>query len=878
MRKKRNDQNTRNFPSSTLQTATPVNLKGAEPAGQMASQHQQIHQYQHRQQEPNEHRVQRQQPQQQQPQRPTASLSQPALASSSPSHSTLSTSSSSLKKKAAAPGSTTASASTVPRTTLSYCNTDDLERLQKETERMEEQLRALRKTMAHSREQKAASGRNTVWRAGGQPGAKGAGSLSSYASDVLATKNAALQRSKYGGVVQEAEARMKKMSASLESAVPSSAQLTQQHPQYATASTSQKPSAVASPAVAAPAKDVPSVPVAGGPLPTTVRPGGGASAAAAASSPSRRASEMLPREYIHPQQDFSGRRASEIVGPPPTGLSANFTAAAGTGGPTSRPAARMWRVPSALGTNLGPPPPPSKSPTAAPGVNPYVALPPGTSRRSSELHHLSSLRRASAAYNEDGLPYRRDPNAAGPMPVVAVPPPTASADIEKDIAADAVAASKSDSAAAKPTNTPRLLDGTYDEASSHQAFQDALKEWRASKSKSENTDSSDKPQPQSRANGRQKSGDDSPEPLSALDNNARPTPPPLRARRATDASSSGSSTGLLPTAVAPSSSSASVAATRSRSGSLASFGQSFTNLAGSFVGEVLRRGASSMHLRSGAGAGSSAGGEKSAATAGADTPSSTPDMVPATAAGGRQVGPSSAPDVFATGAAAVSTQSTTDASASTERIAAARAAADAAFGHVPGSGGPAGLTYMERLLLERLRAGEKQQQQYPAVVGIEPAGPHSALPAALGADMDADEDDLEMGGPEWAAARGHQVLNVDTTPAVGAGVEEDPQQRPFDSDDGNADIVPVSAGAWPSSSQTSHSSLGRSRAGTVTSNPTSPLRGRSVVAAVVVEDVTGREDEAIMQAGRPVEVVSSEKSVVEEPDESAYTLPFYKGR
>ncbi|KAI8592358.1 hypothetical protein BDZ88DRAFT_449287 [Geranomyces variabilis] len=844
----------------------------------MASQHQQIRQYQHRQQEPNEHRAQHQQPpQQQQQQRPTASQSQPALAPASLSHSTLSTSSSSLRKKAAAPASASAAASTVPRTTLSYCNTDDLERLQKETERMEEQLRALRKTMAHSREQKAASGRSTVWRAGGQPGAKGAGSLSSYASDVLAKKNAALQRSKYGGVVQDAEARLKKLSASLESAVPSSTQLAQQHPQYAAASASQKPSAVV-PTVVTPAKDAPSVPVTGGPLPTAVRSGGATSAAAPASSPSRRASEILPREYIHPQQDLSGRRASEVVGPPPTGLNANFIAAAGSGGPTSRPAARMWRVPSALGTNLGPPPPPSKSPTAAPGVNPYVALPPGTSRRSSELHHLSSLRRASAAYNEDGLPYRRDPNTAGYLPVVAVPPPTASADIEKDIAADTVAASKSDSAAAKTTSTPRLLDGTYDEASSHQAFQDALKEWRASKNKSENTARSDKPQAQNRANEQQKSEDDSPEPLSALDNNARPTPPPLRARRATDASSSGSSTGLLPTALAPSSSSASMAATRSRSGSFASFGQSFTNLAGSFVGEVLRRGASSMHLRSAAGAGSSAGGDKSAATAGAETPSSTPDTFPASAAGGRHAGPSSAPDMFATGSAAVSTQSATDAGASTERLDAVRAAADAAFGNVPGSGGPAGLTYMERLLLERLRAGEKQQQQYPAVVGIEPAGPHSALPAAPGTEMDADEDDLEMGGPEWAAARGHQVLTVDTTPALGASVQEELQQRPFDSNDGNADIVPVSAGAWPSSSQASHSSLGRSHTGTVTSNPTSPVRRRSVVAAVVVEDVTGREDEAIMQAGLPVEVVSSEKSVVEEPDDSAYTLPFYKGR
>ncbi|KAJ3157481.1 hypothetical protein HDU86_003373 [Geranomyces michiganensis] len=747
---------------------------------------------------------------------------------------------------------------------------------------MEEQLKLLRETMARSREQKAASGRSTVWRAGGQPGAKGAGSLSSYASDVLAKKNAALQRSKYGGVVQEAEARLKKLSDSTETKVSSSAQLSQQHPQYAAASSSRKPSTVAA-AVGESAEGTPSVPAAGGPLPTAVRPiSPAAGAAAPALSPSRRASEISPREYIHPQQDFSGRRTSEIVGPPPTGNNANFIAAPGTGCSTSRPPARMWRVPSALGTNLGPSPPPPKSPSAAPGVNPYLALPPGSARRSSDLHHLSSPRRASTVYNEDGLPCRRDPNAAEYRPAVPIPPPTASADLDLDVAADTAVASKTASAAAHTTSTPRLLDGTYDEASSHKAFQDALNEWRASK-KTSNT--KEKPPAQSRSSEKEASGIDHEEPLSALDNNARPTPPPLRARRGTDASSSGSSTGLLPT----SSSAAAMAAARSRSGSLASFGQSFTNLAGSFVGEVIRRGASSMHLRGGR---SDAGGnsEKPAGSMAVDTGSSTPNMFPVSATGARQAGPSSAPDVFASapsGGASISTHST-NTGTSTDRLDAARAATEAAFGHVPGSGGPVGLTYMERLLLERLRAGEKQQQQQcPAVVGIEPAGSHSAplSPPVLRADLDADEDDLEMGGPAWAAARGHQVLTVDTTPTPGAGEDEDRiadpqrphQQQPFGSDDGITDVVPVSAGAWPSLSQTSLSSLGRPRAGTATSGPSSPVRERSV-AAVVVEDVTGREDEAIMQAGVPVEVVGSDRGVVEEPDDFSYTLPFYKGR
>ncbi|KAI8915392.1 hypothetical protein DFJ77DRAFT_366528 [Powellomyces hirtus] len=69
-------------------------------------------------------------------------------------------------------------------------STAESEALQLETQRMEEQLKLLRETMARGKEQKASSGRDTMWRAGG-PAAKG--SLSSYATDVLAKKNAALQ-------------------------------------------------------------------------------------------------------------------------------------------------------------------------------------------------------------------------------------------------------------------------------------------------------------------------------------------------------------------------------------------------------------------------------------------------------------------------------------------------------------------------------------------------------------------------------------------------------------------------------------------------------------------------------------------------------------
>ncbi|KAI9091257.1 hypothetical protein DFS34DRAFT_328079 [Phlyctochytrium arcticum] len=83
----------------------------------------------------------------------------------------------------------------------------EMERLEQDNQRMEERLNALRETLARQKEKRASANRTSVWRAGQSQ----RGSLSSYASDVLAKKNAAMQKTRYGGIGQEVEERRRLM-------------------------------------------------------------------------------------------------------------------------------------------------------------------------------------------------------------------------------------------------------------------------------------------------------------------------------------------------------------------------------------------------------------------------------------------------------------------------------------------------------------------------------------------------------------------------------------------------------------------------------------------------------------------------------------------
>ncbi|KAJ3182909.1 hypothetical protein HDU85_002512 [Gaertneriomyces sp. JEL0708] len=92
----------------------------------------------------------------------------------------------------------------------------EIEILERDNQQLEQRLNTLRSTLARQKEH-AASNSDVVW----QSAHATRGSLKSYASDVLAKKSSASQKSRYGGLADEADRRRAKFEQEYRSAVSS---------------------------------------------------------------------------------------------------------------------------------------------------------------------------------------------------------------------------------------------------------------------------------------------------------------------------------------------------------------------------------------------------------------------------------------------------------------------------------------------------------------------------------------------------------------------------------------------------------------------------------------------------------------------------------
>ncbi|KAI9001706.1 hypothetical protein BC832DRAFT_562450 [Gaertneriomyces semiglobifer] len=92
----------------------------------------------------------------------------------------------------------------------------EIEKLERDNQQLEQRLNSLRSTLARQKEH-AASSSDVVW----QSAHATRGSLKSYASDVLAKKSSASQKSRYGGLADEADRRRAKFEQEYRSAISS---------------------------------------------------------------------------------------------------------------------------------------------------------------------------------------------------------------------------------------------------------------------------------------------------------------------------------------------------------------------------------------------------------------------------------------------------------------------------------------------------------------------------------------------------------------------------------------------------------------------------------------------------------------------------------
>ncbi|TPX72880.1 hypothetical protein SpCBS45565_g00211 [Spizellomyces sp. 'palustris'] len=287
----------------------------------------------------------------------------------------------------------------------------EIERLELDNQRMEERLNALRETLARQKEKRASANKSSVWR-GGQ---LQKGTLNSYAADVLAKKNAALQRSRYAGIGREADERRKH----LETTIKSVSQ--------------------ASP----------------GALPTQPRE-------QPMETKSRRGSEATPPTYqIKPQPP------PQPLSPPPTGMQ------------NARPPRmwRVPSALGHYGVPPSPAPPPTlprstnpllTAPTSARRQSEGYTSP----RRSSE--HYTSTRRGSDT-TVIAIPPTppRDSDSARDDLFSAVE--EGRNDVTVSFGSSPPA---SDSVLSDHGSKDSLLDGSFDEEASHKSFVQALEEWR----------------------------------------------------------------------------------------------------------------------------------------------------------------------------------------------------------------------------------------------------------------------------------------------------------------------------------------------------------------------------------------------------------------
>ncbi|KAI8825171.1 uncharacterized protein EV422DRAFT_564505 [Fimicolochytrium jonesii] len=741
------------------------------------------------------------------------------------------------------------------------------ELLEIETQKMEQQLKALRETMARGKEHRSASGRTTTWQAGGY-GAKG--SLTSYAADVLAKKNAALQKSRYTGVVQEADNRRKKLESDLKGKALSSSELVHQYPQYSTAQSTK-------PEDNRRGSDNPNL---------------------SESSLARRASLQPPAGQ---QAGIGSRRGSEMS------ASANAISSRQPAPPqnrapqnlTFRPPARMWRVPSALAPSQPPPSTGASSPPSACKSNPFGNIPP--SRRSSEMY-ASTNRRASHIFGSETLTGRRPSEA---IAVVAIPPtPPRDPDSARDYMISAAEEGRTDwvpgfstsgsaltdpsdpsttgnNGTALPSNTtPTLLDGHFDEEASHKSFTSALEEWRNERAAQKRIES---PRDFKSANRRAT--------VAVISGPKDPHLPPsqsaARTRRATNDQDM-----YLPTHHETS-----AALHRPRSGSLASFGQSLTNLT------------ASLGMRFG----------MSSSTHASDSPTahSTPDMYQLTLPTHQQntsgeslrsSNTSSAPDLrggrgdgvedpeagrrgyagrhkgegeFARGVQTNSTSTDPPPAHHPHPTQTALQTTQHAF-----STSSNRLTYMERLLLDKYRAQETPPlppPPPPASRSRSGSAPERPSAVARGGEWTGDlevgdGDGVEIPATSTTTGPRHRTTSAASLmPPPPATAYRDPPPPPPNFSQPN--LAPT--GGWGSRSRQAsrHFDLGN---GNFTASagppplsalgppPTGGITaggGGGVKAAVIVEDVTNREEQAIMEGAGVVECVRGDRVVVREPGE-----------